>query len=44
MSEHDVRSKIALQEAKDEEGGVVPIHDVSPSGFIATILELEEQQ
>jgi len=44
ITEHDVRNKIALQEAKDEESGVVPIHDISPSGFIATILELEEQQ
>lgn len=44
MTEHDVRNKFALQEAIEEQSGVVPSHDITPSGFIVTLLELEEQQ
>lgn len=43
-TEHDVRNQLAQEEARNEQAGIVPLHDVSPSGFISSILELEEQQ
>ncbi|KAL0572707.1 hypothetical protein V5O48_009258 [Marasmius crinis-equi] len=43
-TEHDVRLEYAMKEAKEEMGGVPPIHDVSPSAFMETGLAVEEQQ
>lgn len=42
--EHGLRTELAEEEATAELDGIAPIHEVSPSSFIASILELEEQQ
>jgi hypothetical protein len=33
-----------MEEAAEQEGGLLPIHNVSPSAFILAGLDLEEQQ
>lgn len=42
--EHNLRTELAEEEATAELNGATPIHEVSPSSFIASILELEDQQ
>ncbi|KAJ7787929.1 hypothetical protein B0H14DRAFT_2182064, partial [Mycena olivaceomarginata] len=43
-TEHDVRLECVMEEAAEQEHGVVPINNVSPSAFIIAGLDLEEQQ
>ncbi|KAJ7814307.1 hypothetical protein B0H13DRAFT_2242773 [Mycena leptocephala] len=43
-NENDVRMELAKEEAAEQEGGLLPIHNVSPSVFILAGLDLEEQQ
>ncbi|KAJ7869746.1 hypothetical protein B0H14DRAFT_2571682 [Mycena olivaceomarginata] len=43
-TEHDVRLECVTEEAAEQERGVVPINNVSPSAFIIVGLDLEEQQ
>ncbi len=41
----EIRKEISEEEAKtNAEKGYIPLHDVSPSGFITTGIDLEEQQ
>ncbi|KAJ7436476.1 hypothetical protein B0H11DRAFT_2364591 [Mycena galericulata] len=44
LTEAEVRLQFAQEEAKEAERGVPSLHDVSPSTFIASALELEEEQ
>ncbi|KAJ7683625.1 hypothetical protein B0H14DRAFT_3535080 [Mycena olivaceomarginata] len=44
LSENDVRLELAREEAAEQECGVLPINNVSPSTFILAGLDLEEQQ
>ncbi|KAJ7820776.1 hypothetical protein B0H14DRAFT_2599756 [Mycena olivaceomarginata] len=44
LSENDVRLELAHEEAAEQERGVLPINNVSPSAFILAGLDLEEQQ
>jgi hypothetical protein len=44
LSENDVRLELAREEAAEQECGVLPINNVSPSAFILAGLDLEEQQ
>ncbi|KAJ7849143.1 hypothetical protein B0H14DRAFT_3670007 [Mycena olivaceomarginata] len=43
-NEHDVCLKCVEEEAAEQEWGVLPINNVSPSAFIIAGLDLEEQQ
>jgi hypothetical protein len=43
-NEHDVRLECVEEEAAEQERGVLPINNVSPSAFIIAGLDLEEQQ
>ncbi|KAJ7876464.1 hypothetical protein B0H14DRAFT_2568179 [Mycena olivaceomarginata] len=43
-TEHDVRLECVTEEAAEQDRGVVPINNVSPSMFIIAGLDLEEQQ
>ncbi len=41
----EIRKEISEEEsAANSEKGYVPLHDVSPSGFITTGIDIEEQQ
>lgn len=40
----EVRLQFATEEAAEVEKGLPPLHEVTPSAFIAAGLELEEQQ
>ncbi len=41
----DIRREISEEESKEAaKPGYVPLHDVSPAGFISMGLDLEEQQ
>jgi hypothetical protein len=44
LNEHDVRLELAHEEAAEQERGILPINNVSPSAFILAGLDLEEQQ
>ncbi|KAJ7912877.1 hypothetical protein B0H13DRAFT_1874455 [Mycena leptocephala] len=44
INENDVRMELAKEEAVEQEGGLLPIHNVSPSVFILAGLDIEEQQ
>ncbi|KAJ7444965.1 hypothetical protein B0H11DRAFT_2249680 [Mycena galericulata] len=44
LNEAQVRLQFNEEEAKQAKEGVVPLHDVSPSTFMAAGLDLEEQQ
>ncbi|KAJ7824741.1 hypothetical protein B0H14DRAFT_3088701 [Mycena olivaceomarginata] len=43
-TEHDIRKDLVQEEATAEAGGLLPIHNVSPSAFIIAGLDLEERQ
>ncbi|KAJ7840488.1 hypothetical protein B0H14DRAFT_3086866 [Mycena olivaceomarginata] len=43
-TENDVRLELVREEAAEQERGTLPIHNVSPSAFVLTGLDLEEQQ
>ncbi|KAJ7803369.1 hypothetical protein B0H14DRAFT_3091988 [Mycena olivaceomarginata] len=43
-TEHDVRLQLAREESAEQEDGVLPINNVSPSAFVLAGLDLEEQQ
>ncbi|KAJ7511752.1 hypothetical protein B0H11DRAFT_1667218, partial [Mycena galericulata] len=44
LNEAEVRLEFNKEEAKQAKEGVIPLHDVSPSAFMAAGLDLEEQQ
>ncbi|KAJ7429163.1 hypothetical protein B0H11DRAFT_1702421 [Mycena galericulata] len=44
LNEAEVRLEFNKEEAKQAKAGVVPLHNVSPSAFIAAGLDLEDQQ
>ncbi|KAF8145475.1 hypothetical protein K438DRAFT_1630027 [Mycena galopus ATCC 62051] len=43
-TENDVQLELVHEEVADEERGVLPIHNLSPSAFVLAGLDLEEQQ
>ncbi|KAJ7899873.1 hypothetical protein B0H13DRAFT_1883591 [Mycena leptocephala] len=44
INKNNVHMDLAKEEAVEQEGGLLPIHNVSPSAFILAGLDLEEQQ
>ncbi|KAF8210729.1 hypothetical protein K438DRAFT_1570057 [Mycena galopus ATCC 62051] len=44
LNKHDVRLELAREEATEQERGILPINNVSPSAFILAGLDVEEQQ
>ncbi|KAJ7871245.1 hypothetical protein B0H14DRAFT_2257556, partial [Mycena olivaceomarginata] len=43
-TENEVRLELVWEEAAEQEHGILPIHNVSPSAFVLVGLDLEEQQ
>lgn len=44
MTEADVRLQLAREEEEDAARGTVNLHEVTPLGMVATLLDLEEEQ
>ncbi|KAJ3730319.1 hypothetical protein C8R42DRAFT_693124 [Lentinula raphanica] len=44
LMEHDVRLRLAEEEARQAQNGSFSLHEVGPTAFISQLLELEDQQ
>ncbi|KIM87974.1 hypothetical protein PILCRDRAFT_3683 [Piloderma croceum F 1598] len=44
MTQRDIRLQLVKEEEADASRGILPLHKISPSTFLSTSLELEEQQ